>query len=314
MSKPSQRPVTPPVGLEDHQPTVELDPALTAQPTAVATRPAPQSSALATHDDLGTGFEDFTQEDLSVPFIRVLQSKSPEVEEGSPKQIPGAKAGSFFNTVTGEVYDGKLGIRVIPVHRLHNFLEWIPRDDGGGLNAVYEANDPRVLQTRANAGRKFGKLKTDGKVFGNADGKDHDNNDLVESFNVFALLLAPDGTAKRVVIGFSSSQIGTYKKWMTMAMEQTKVDEATGRRSPYPLWSHRYRLTTAFNQNKKGTWFKMDVRFDGTDAASALLADDDPTSEEAKQFRALLLSGAASANFSSVEQDAEVEDDNKFEM
>jgi hypothetical protein len=120
--------------------------------------------------DLGTGFEDMTQDDFAVPFVGILQKGSPQVEEENPRNVAGAKAGMFFNNVTNELYEGKTtGIVVIPVHRTRSIIEWIPTDDGGGLVNVFEPDAPEVKAVLAKAGKKFGKLKIG------------DNNDLVET-------------------------------------------------------------------------------------------------------------------------------------
>lgn len=283
---------------------VTLDEALTKDTTSLATvKPHP----VTTHE--ATGFEDFTQDDLMVPFLVILQKGNPQVEEGNAKQIPGAKASQIMNTVSNELFDavqnpalprGRTGVTVIPVHRVHNYLEWIPRDDGGGLQGVYDWQDPLVVETKKKAGKKFGKLKV------------NDNNDLVETFNVFCIQILPNGTRKRIVLGFSSSQIPAYKKWMTNAMEQTKT-VADGSTAPRPLWSHRYRVTTVFTQKKGNSWFKFDVAFDGATAEDARYADDDAVQKEAKEFRELLMSGAAQANFDTVVQEDESTGD-EFEM
>jgi hypothetical protein len=280
------------------QSDITLDPALTQGTTSVATTEK-QTTAVQQYEE--TGFEHMSQADFKVPFLSVLQAKSPQVEEGSPKQLPGAKAGSFINTVSQELFDGKKGIVVVPVHSIHQYLEWIPRDDGGGLVNVYDWQAPEVLAVLKKAGKRFGKHKI------------NDNNDLQESFNVFMLHLREDGTRQPIVMGFASSQIGAYQAWMTMAKSQVVVEN--GQQRPRALWSHRYRITTAFNQNKKGTWHKMSVAFDGPNAEAARFAVDDPIMTEAKEFRQLLFSGAASANFESAQQEPGSEgDDSKYDM
>jgi hypothetical protein len=277
-----------------------LDPAITKEPSALATTGG-RPTSVAGYDvkDVGTGFEDFDQNDLAVPFLAILQKGNPQVEDENPKRIAGAKAGMLMDTVTNELYDGKIGVTVVPVHRTRTFLEWIPRDDGGGLVNVYQPDDPAVLAVLAKAGRKFGKLKI------------NDNNDLVETFNVFCLLGLASGLTKRIVLGFSSSQIGMYKKWMTKAQSIQIVTD--GRPVVPPMFSHRYRMTTQFFQKKENTWYKWVANFDGPDAESCRLKDTDPLCEDAKQFRALLLSGAATANFDSAVQDAHEEAEG-FEM
>ncbi len=269
---------------------VELDPAVLGTTQVATVVKAPVGPVREE-----TGFEDFTQEDLKVPFMVILQPLSPEVQEENPKYVPGAKAGMFMNRVTRELFPGKTGITGIPVHRTHQYLEWIPRDDGGGLAGVYEKHDPIVEEARKKAGRKFGKLKV------------NDNNDLAQTFNVFFIQLLPSGKREFVTLGFSSSQIGPYQEWMTNAIKQTKT-LPDGTEAPRPLWSHRYRLTSAFNTNKKGSWFKIHAEFDGADAEAARYEDSDPLMKEAKDFRALILSGAAKADFDSAAQDVEGEE------
>lgn len=264
---------------------VKLDPAATAPPVNAQVAKVDLKMPMAPPRE-ETGFEDFTQSDLAVPFLIVLQKGHPQVEDGNPKQVVGAKAGMLMNTVTNELYDGKVGVEAILVHRVHNFLEWIPRDDGGGLVNVFAANAPEVLDAQRKAGRKFGKLKI------------NDNNDLVETFNVFCLLTKPDGRRERCVLGFSSTNIGPYKRWMTQAMSQTHTVEGGGQ-APIPMWGHRYRITTQFNQKKSNTWYTFNVTFADGSAEKARIPDDAPESSEAKDFRALLTSGAATANFES---------------
>lgn len=190
--------------------------------------------------DFGAGFEDFGAEDVLVPFISILQKGSPQVEDDNPKQVPGAKAGMFMNTATGELFDGKTtGIRVIPVHRNRQFIEWIPKDEGGGLVKVYAPDAKEVLDV-VGKDRQYGKLKIG------------DGNDLVETFSVFALLVREDGDYDRVVISFASSQISVYKRWM-MKAQSIKVTTPDGRKLVPPMFSHMYTLTTLFTQKKEKT-------------------------------------------------------------
>ena len=67
-------------------------------------------------DDLSKGFENMTQEDMALPFVRILGQLSPQVTEGDAKYISGAKPGMIYNTVTSECFDGKKGMKVIPCY------------------------------------------------------------------------------------------------------------------------------------------------------------------------------------------------------
>ena len=59
--------------------------------------------------DASSGLENIHQEDLATPRLKVLMQLSPEIED-----IEGAKAGMIYNTVTNELYDGSVGIKVLP--------------------------------------------------------------------------------------------------------------------------------------------------------------------------------------------------------
>jgi hypothetical protein len=73
------------------------------------------------------GFDGMDQEDYALPFLRLLTNTSPEV--GS---VEGAMPGMVYNTVTGELYDGKKGIEVVSCAYVRQYIEWAPRGSGSG--------------------------------------------------------------------------------------------------------------------------------------------------------------------------------------
>ena len=93
-------------------------------------------------NDSGEGFDGTTASDLSIPFINVLQSNSPEIVENL---IPGAQMGDMVNTVTKELIKGKDGFNFIPVYKEESWVEWIPRNDGGGIAATHSP-DSEIIQ------------------------------------------------------------------------------------------------------------------------------------------------------------------------
>lgn len=270
----------------------------------VTTTPSAVPAVLYDDSDLGAGFEDFTKDDVAVPFIAILQKQSPQAEEDNPKYIKGAKPGMLFNTVSSAIYDGKeRGITVIPVHRVRSYIEWIPKDDGGGLVNVFTPDSEAVKQVLADSGKQFGKLKIG------------DGNDLVETFSMFALVVREDGTYERVVISFSSSQIATYKRWMTMA-QSVQVPTPDGRLVVPPMFAHKYRLKTAFTQKKDYTWYKYAVQWDGDDALASRLTPSDPLYHAAKEFRQMVISGSVKADYEAGAKDLHADEGsgNDFDM
>ena len=93
----------------------------------------------------GTGLEEATTEDYAIPFIRLLQPMSPQLNKNSGNYIEGASAGDLINTVSGEVYDGEKGISVVPCAYSKKYIEWIPREKGGGL--VDANHDMSILKS-----------------------------------------------------------------------------------------------------------------------------------------------------------------------
>ncbi len=62
---------------------------------------------------------------------------SPQVNKRDGAYVHGAEAGMIFNTVLNEAYDGIKGIRVMPCHYNRRFVEWKPREQGGGYIGSY---------------------------------------------------------------------------------------------------------------------------------------------------------------------------------
>lgn len=281
----------------------ELDDARTPGTALEEVKPNALSADVYDAEEVGAGFEDMTQEDLAIPFFAILQKGSPQVEEGGAAYIEGVKPGQFFNSVTKESFDGRdRGTRFIAVHHEHKFLRWKPRDEGGGLVSVHDANDEFVVKAR-KTGPKFGKLEVE------------DGDLLAETFSVFGLLIKESGEYEPGILTFGSTQIKHYKRWMTQARSVTTRD-AEGRRVTPPLYAHVYRLRTRLEQNKHGTWFGFDIRFDGPNAEACRLKRDDELYLAAKSFRDLVVSGAAKANTDSLRtvDGADQDSGDEFEM
>ena len=73
-------------------------------------------------DDAGSGWENTGTEDFTIPFLAILQSMSPQVQETEAEFIEGAKAGMLINTATQELYDGKEGVELVPCYTQHLFV------------------------------------------------------------------------------------------------------------------------------------------------------------------------------------------------
>lgn len=244
-----------------------------------------QNTAMAEYgayaDYAGAGFENQTSDDYSIPFLQILQALSPQLQENDS-----LRQGMILNTVTGEVWDGKKGIAFVPATTQHVYVEWKPRDAGGGFVGIHEVNSDLVNHAKA-ASSEYGKYSTP------------DGNELIETFYVYGIALDDDGNASEAVLAFSSTKIKKYKGWMTKA-KTIQIPLPDGRRIPAPLFAHRYRLTTVSEKNNKGQFFNWDaIAFDGENAQQARLLPDDPLFQSAVNIKSMIEQGKARAAYES---------------
>lgn len=229
--------------------------------------------------DRGAGYENQTSEDISVPFIEILQAQSPEVMVDD-----GPKAGTFINRATGEIWKGSDGIVFIPAVTQHNVVEWVPREKGGGIVGVHELDSELVRKVRSE--------QPLGKYVHPTNG-----NDLIETFYVYGIFVE-NGASYPAVMAFSSTRIKPYKDWMFRA-RSIVITLPNGRKlTKLPLFSHKYRVTSVDAENNHGKWKAPMVRFDGENAEAARIAPNDDLYLMAKQLCEDVNSGKKQADIS----------------
>lgn len=257
-----------------------------AKPPALpATQGAAAGTALATTGDFdygtdaGVGFEGTTAKDLSIPFIGILQSNSPQIDGDSP--VEGAKPGMLINTVTGDLIAGDTGVPFIPVHYDRAFVEWVPRTKGGGFVGMHDVNSELVKAEIAKQNGQKGKI-----ILANT-------NELIETEYCYILTLdkdfiTPTGFA---VLSLTSTKLTPFRKFKTsLFMLKGKP----------PLFVNRGILKTDKQKNDKGTFYNAKFVPTAADWKSSLIPNNEagkPLIEEAKSFRAMVLSGMAKAAF-----------------
>ena len=108
-----------------------------------------QATAVAEFDtsmfeaDASAGIQNVSNEDMALPFLKIVSGLDGILDERDD-----VRKGDIVNTVTGEVYKGKDGIKVIPCAYQRKFIRWQPR--GTGIAApvmIYEPNDPNLPKT-----------------------------------------------------------------------------------------------------------------------------------------------------------------------
>jgi len=190
--------------------------------------------------DAGGGFDGMTQEDYALPFLRLLVNTSPEVGE-----VDGALPGMIINSVTGELYEGKKGIIVIPCAYVRQYIEWAPRGQGSGAPVhIYPATSDILSQTHKEPG----------------DNKDYlDSGNYIENTaNYYVMLINNDNVPEPALITMKSTQLKKSRKWNSM-MQSVKMTGKNGLFTP-PMYSQMYLLTTVAESNDKGKWFGWEVQ------------------------------------------------------
>lgn len=215
---------------------------MTKAQQAVAAK-AEKSSALVLstnfEEDASAGFANMSQEDFALPFLRLLTNTSPEVGE-----VDGAMPGMIYNSVTGQLFDGKKGILVVPAAYTRQYIEWAPRGSGSGAPlAIHPATSDILSKTHREPG----------------DNKDYlDNGNYIENTaNHYVMVIDESGVPNPAMIVMKSTQLKKSRKWNSMMMS-VKLQGTNGLYTP-PMYSQLYRLTSVSESNDKGKWFGWEV-------------------------------------------------------
>ncbi len=255
-------------------------------------------------EDAGGGLDQVGAGETLIPFIRILQALSPQVEQ---QTIPDARPGMLFNTATQEIFDGKKGLGFVPAFRQHNYAKFTPRDNGGGFLGLVDAHDPYVNECRAIADRLHaeGKRETDSR-FGKLPTPDA--AELVETFYLYGLFVHPEAEIPiRGVMGFASSAIKPYKGMMTRLMSM--VTPVQGRYVPHALWVHRWMVSTISVKGKKGNFYNWQINLVGGSQQAAMMKPDDMLYQVARDFHLEIKKGAVKAAYEQQEKPAEQAED-----
>jgi hypothetical protein len=197
-----------------------------------ANLPAAMAENMLADAEKASGFDNVGADDVAIPFITILQALSPQCR--GETAIEGAGEGDFFNTVTGEVIKGE--IKLIPCAYKKSYVEWVPRDKGGGF--VKEHGDSEILKQCVQNERRQDITK--------------EGNHIVTTGYHFCVLVKADGSIERVVTSFTSTQLKKSRKWnSTMMALMVTIGEKKIRP---PMFSHTYKAKSVPESNEQGSW------------------------------------------------------------
>lgn len=213
------------------------------QPSAA---PAPQKTETSlqanvlgfeVENDTMEGFEQINTATMAIPFVRILQKLSPQLDKQKPEYIEGAEEGMYFNTITKELYGAKVPLIALKFERV--YIEWRP--NRGGFVGYHTPENAE----RLTVDHTFGNWKT------------KDGNILQETY-AYMVLIAGHEKEGLCVLSLASSSLKTAREWNRLMTTHVMPD---GKRAlPYYLvWE----LGTEYMKNDKGSWYRPSVKFVG---------------------------------------------------
>jgi hypothetical protein len=240
-------------------------------------------------DFMGMGMEGADKDSFAIPFLMVLQKMSPLVDEDNGKYVDGAKAGMFYNTVTGELYDGKAGLDVIPCAYRRTYIQWGGREGDGGFKGEFTPEAIEDMRAKGEIVEHEGKLYKP-----NADGTINEKkNDYFADTRTHYVLTynAETGAISQAILPLASSQIKKSKMLMTLLSGKKITMPGTGEKRTPPTFANIVRLTTVAESNDQGNWSGVKFELNG-------MVQDRELFNEAKAFHEAINAGSVKVDFS----------------
>jgi len=281
------KPKTPAPAGSDDQTTKDL---VVAKETALST----EVNDLDELTQAGQEFkETLGKDDMSIPFIQILQQLSPQCTKGQPEYIKGAESGELFNTVTSQRWSTRddddqpiVGMRILPITYKRTFIEWVPRNKGGGLVKEWDVDQGLAIVTARNENNQD--IIQQGSPYGTP------GNQLNDTHTHFVFVIREDGTYFPAVLAMSSTQIKPSKNLNSMIADQKLSNGAQAPRF-FAIWN----VTTDQRTNDQGSWYIWKFEKAGDVQSLGMM----PMFREAKAFAASVLAGEHKVDHSKIAGD-----------
>ncbi len=197
------------------------------------------------------GDHGFKREDLKLPFVRVLQTLSPQLNKKKSAYIEDAEEGDFLNTATMTIYSGEDGILFVPAVYTMNYTEWKSRKEGGGLVSDHGINKSVLDECE----------RVEGK-----DVLPSGNNILTSAMYYGYIMNLKTEMWEQAVLPMSSTQLKKSRAMNSQIQNYAhpiKTKDGTKHINP-PMWFHVFEITTVPETNDSGDWMGLKIERHGS--------------------------------------------------
>lgn len=209
-----------------------------------------------------------------VPYIFLLQPLSPHIEG-----VKGARAGMLMlsDTKTDKVFNS---IEFVPCHAQDVYHEW--RNRQGTTDSGFHASSKLVGVHKWNsdviraAKAKFPQVSPHITDSGNR---------LIETHNLFGLMVDGDEVVTRCMISFTGSRIKVYKSFLNMVYWSD---------TRFPMFAHKLRISSVRKPCRAGDFYNYQIEpasgswirteWGSVDVADSLTHPDHPFIEAGSEF------------------------------
>lgn len=276
--------------------------------------PGTQVGAYDPGDDAGAGLDDMSMEEQVTPFLRILQSNSPQLKEGNPEYVEGARGGMLFDTATQDAYPALVkagevtGVPFQICERERLFGIWTPRDLDGGFHGTLAPDSEIIIEALRKYRDRFHLPRFRKESGWTSKGKpcdpttfDGQEVEFIETINYYvqyapAGMPLEAGTVRRAILRFTSTSLSVATNTNSRMKSWLFRDPRSGQMRTPAIFTWRWRLRTVPQSNASGDWYNYRIDLEPATAKPpfdtlAMIPRTDPLFALGREFYELAHSG-----------------------
>jgi hypothetical protein len=178
---------------------------------------------------LVSGFEGTDNDTFKMPFVKILQKLSPEVDPTDGAYVEGAEIGMFLNDATKEL---SKELQAIILKIEHNLIVWRP--DRGGLVGVYSKSMENQIVAQKEGNYKY----------------DAEGNDIVDTISFY--LMNPEDPTDVFILSTSKASF-KYGRSLATRVRSLKMNGRPVKKT----WAGIWKIGLVLEENEKGKWYSI---------------------------------------------------------